>query len=85
MNILPNLSPIVCGAPGLLQPAVTQRHIEAEVAKCVGGVMTLMCGHGERAMTAASILAAAGRPDLAVAVGGPADWAAATGRNLETG
>ncbi len=47
--------------------------------------MTLMCGHGERAMTAASILAAAGRPDLAVAVGGPADWAAATGRNLETG
>jgi hypothetical protein len=36
-------------------------------------------------MTAASILAAAGHPDLAVAVGGPADWAVATGRNLETG
>jgi hypothetical protein len=38
MNVLPNLSPIVPGAPGLLQPAVTQRHIETEVAKCVGGV-----------------------------------------------
>jgi hydroxyacylglutathione hydrolase len=48
------------------------------------GPVTLMCGHGERAMTAASILAAAGREDVAVAVGGPADWAA-TGRDLETG
>jgi hydroxyacylglutathione hydrolase len=49
------------------------------------GPVTLMCGHGERAMTAASILAAAWHHDLAVAVGGPADWAAATGRSLETG
>jgi RNA-directed DNA polymerase len=40
MNVLPNLSPIVRGAPGLLQPAVTQRHIETEVAKCVGGVLS---------------------------------------------
>lgn len=36
-------------------------------------------------MTAASILAAGGREDLAVAAGGPADWAAASGRRLETG
>jgi glyoxylase-like metal-dependent hydrolase (beta-lactamase superfamily II)/rhodanese-related sulfurtransferase len=49
------------------------------------GAVTLMCGHGERAMTAASILAAAGRENLAVAAGGPADWAAATGRSLQTG
>src|SRR5216683_1405844 len=49
------------------------------------GPLTLMCGHGERAMTAASILAAAGREDLAVAVGGPADWAAVSGRSLQTG
>ena len=49
------------------------------------GPVTLMCGHGERAMSAASILAAAGREDLAVAIGGPADWAAATGQRLETG
>ena len=38
MKILPDLSPVACGTPGLLQSAVTQRHIEAEVAKCVGGV-----------------------------------------------
>ena len=33
----------------------------------------LMCGHGERAMSAASILAAAGIENLAVLVGGPDD------------
>jgi hydroxyacylglutathione hydrolase len=49
------------------------------------GPLTVMCGHGERAMTAASLLAAAGHSELTVAVGGPADWAAATGRPLETG
>lgn len=43
------------------------------------------CGHGERAMTAASLLARAGRDDLAVLDGGPADWAKATGRTLEEG
>jgi glyoxylase-like metal-dependent hydrolase (beta-lactamase superfamily II)/rhodanese-related sulfurtransferase len=48
------------------------------------GPVTLMCGHGERAMTAASILAAAGHQELAVAVGGPDDWAA-TGRALQAG
>ena len=40
MKILPDLSPVACGTPGLLQSAVTQRHIEAEVAKCVGGVIS---------------------------------------------
>ena len=49
------------------------------------GPTTVMCGHGERAMTAASLLAASGRKNLTVAVGGPAEWAAATGRSLETG
>jgi hydroxyacylglutathione hydrolase len=49
------------------------------------GPLTLICGHGERAMTAASLLAAAGRGDLTVAVGGPEDWAAATGRPLQAG
>ncbi|MCA1683307.1 MAG: MBL fold metallo-hydrolase [Actinobacteria bacterium] len=44
------------------------------------GPLTVMCGHGERAMSAASILAARGRTDVAVLVGGPADVAAA--RNL---
>jgi hydroxyacylglutathione hydrolase len=49
------------------------------------GPVTLMCGHGERAMTAASILAATGHQDLAVAVGGPDDWATATDRTLQAG
>jgi rhodanese-related sulfurtransferase len=45
----------------------------------------VICGHGERAMTAASLLQRAGRRDLAVLDGGPADWATASGRNLEEG
>jgi rhodanese-related sulfurtransferase len=49
------------------------------------GPMTVMCGHGERAMTAASLVAAAGRTNLLVAVGGPAEWAAVNGRPLERG
>jgi hypothetical protein len=36
-------------------------------------------------MTAASLLQRAGRRDLAVLDGGPDDWAASTGRNLERG
>ncbi|MEP6800119.1 MAG: rhodanese-like domain-containing protein [Lapillicoccus sp.] len=44
-----------------------------------------MCGHGERAMTAASILHRAGRTEVAVLDGGPADWAQAAGRPLESG
>jgi hydroxyacylglutathione hydrolase len=44
-----------------------------------------MCGHGERAMGAASLLARAGRTDLAVLDGGPGEWTDVTGRDLETG
>lgn len=35
------------------------------------GAMLVHCGHGERAMTAASLLARAGHPDVAVFKGGP--------------
>lgn len=49
-----------------------------------GGVV-VMCGHGERAMTAASLLARHGTRHLAVLVGGAEDWAKATGRRLEGG
>lgn len=45
----------------------------------------VMCGHGERAMGAASLLERAGHRDLAVLDGGPQDWADATGRSLDTG
>jgi hydroxyacylglutathione hydrolase len=46
------------------------------------GPVTLMCSHGQRAMTAASLLERAGRRDLRVVVGGPEDWRQATGRAL---
>jgi hydroxyacylglutathione hydrolase len=46
------------------------------------GPVTVMCGHGERAMTAASLLARAGHHDLRVARGGPKDWQRATGQAL---
>ncbi len=46
------------------------------------GPVTVMCGHGERAMTAASLLARAGHKDLRVAHGGPQDWQRATGQAL---
>ena len=46
------------------------------------GPVTVMCGHGERAMTAASLLARAGHHDLRIARGGPQDWRRATGRAL---
>lgn len=45
----------------------------------------VMCGHGERAMSAASLLARAGHGEVAVLDGGPTDWAEATGRTLERG
>jgi len=52
------------------------------VADLPAGPLVVMCGHGERAATAASLLEAAGRTDVAVLAGGPADWAAATGHPL---
>jgi hydroxyacylglutathione hydrolase len=49
------------------------------------GPITVMCGHGERAMTAASLLARRGHAGLRVLLGGAASWHAATGRPLVTG
>ena len=49
------------------------------------GPTVVMCGHGERAMGAASLLERAGHREVAVLDGGPEDWAAATGQPLETG
>jgi hydroxyacylglutathione hydrolase len=46
------------------------------------GPVTVMCAHGERAMTAASLLARAGHKDLRVVHGGPQDWQRATGQAL---
>jgi len=58
-------------------PGVT--HVELgelpRVAEQIDGIEAVMCGHGERAATAASILERAGRPGVTVLVGGPGDWA----------
>jgi hydroxyacylglutathione hydrolase len=62
-------------------------HVELGVlggAAVPGGPLTVMCGHGERAMSGASILMAAGHTELAVLSGGPEDWQVATGLELET-
>jgi rhodanese-related sulfurtransferase len=44
-----------------------------------------MCGHGERAMGAASLLARTGHHHVTVLEGGPEDWADTTASALEAG
>lgn len=61
--------------------------VHIELGKLAGhpipaGPITVMCGHGERAMTGASILQAEGHDEVSVLRGGPADWAEASGRAL---
>ena len=51
-------------------------------APSTAGPVTLMCGHGERAMTAASILTANGQTDVSVFDGGPDTWSEAAGLDL---
>jgi hydroxyacylglutathione hydrolase len=65
-------------------------HVElGDVVDAVGRLpiepTVVMCGHGERAAGAASLLERAGRRDVAVFVGGPEDWARASGSVLRTG
>ncbi|RNM12077.1 MBL fold metallo-hydrolase [Nocardioides pocheonensis] len=59
--------------------------LAATAPKMAPGLVTVMCGHGERAMTAASVLERAGRHKVRVLLGGPADWAASHGVDLESG
>lgn len=49
------------------------------------GSVTVMCGHGGRAMTAASLRATRSGTDVAVLHGGPDTWSTIPGRRLETG
>jgi rhodanese-related sulfurtransferase len=65
------------GARNLELGSLSQR-----VATLPPGPTVVMCGHSERAMGAASVLARAGRHDIVVMDGGPSDWALATGRSL---
>ncbi len=54
-------------------------------AGAIEGPLDVMCGHGERAATAASLLLGRGVTGVRVVVGGPADWARAHARRLDTG
>jgi glyoxylase-like metal-dependent hydrolase (beta-lactamase superfamily II)/rhodanese-related sulfurtransferase len=47
-----------------------------------GRPTVVMCGHGERAMTAATLLQRAGHREVSVLDGGAEDWAKATGHDL---
>ncbi len=65
-------------------------HIElgelASHASDLGTVpVTVMCGHGQRAMTAATVLQRNGIRDVSVLDGGAHDWAKATGGALDPG
>lgn len=64
------------------------RHVELGDLQAAAGALpdaptVVMCGHGERAAGAASLLERTGRRDVAVLTGGPDDWARATGRTLD--
>jgi rhodanese-related sulfurtransferase len=74
-----------CGGhlPGALH--IELGDIAERAAEVPSEPTVVMCGHGERAMGAASLLEAAGHRDLVVLEGGPPDWAQATGGKLETG
>jgi len=70
---VPGARNIELGVLGEFAPALT------------GGPVVTMCGHGERATTAASVLERAGHTSVAILLGGPEDWARATSRPLEAG
>ena len=57
--------------------------LTSQAAAVKGRPVVTMCGHGERAATAASVLERAGHIAVAVLPGGPLDWADAIGRRLE--
>jgi len=56
--------------------------LPGEAAAQPPGPVVVMCGHGERAMTGASLLERAGHTGVQVLEGGPGEWATATGRSL---
>jgi rhodanese-related sulfurtransferase/glyoxylase-like metal-dependent hydrolase (beta-lactamase superfamily II) len=57
--------------------------LTTQAASVQGRPVVTMCGHGERAATAASVLERAGHHGVAVLAGGPPDWSDATGMALE--
>ena len=70
-------------------PRRPSRHIElGDIPNAVDRLAdvptVVMCGHGERAMGAASLLTRHGLTQLSVLDGGPEEWAEANGQRLET-
>jgi glyoxylase-like metal-dependent hydrolase (beta-lactamase superfamily II)/rhodanese-related sulfurtransferase len=73
-------------APGHLPGAVNIElgNLSQSSADLSGYDVVVMCGHGERAATAASVLERAGVSDVTILSGGPQDWAdAGAGRILQ--
>ncbi len=71
--------------PGAVHIELGDIHVRLDELNKSGQTPTvIMCGHGERAMSAASLLARAGFSDLRVLKGGPEDWVKANGQTLET-
>jgi rhodanese-related sulfurtransferase len=68
-------------APGAIH--VELGSLAEQVDELPEGPVVVMCGHGERASTAAGILARAGREEVTVLAGGPGEWAAAQGARME--
>ena len=64
-------------APGHLPGAVNIElgALSQSSADLSGREVVVMCGHGERAASAASVLERAGVTDVAILFGGPQDWA----------
>ena len=58
--------------------------LTGQAARVGAGPVVTMCGHGERAATAASVLERAGHTAVAILPGGPPDWADTTGLALES-
>jgi hydroxyacylglutathione hydrolase len=58
--------------------------LSAGIAQVPAAVSVVMCGHGERAMTAASVLERSGRTGMAVLIGGPDEWADAHSTPLDS-
>jgi hydroxyacylglutathione hydrolase len=69
--------------PGALH--VELGSLEARLDDIPDTPTVVMCGHGERAMGAASVLARAGHSNMRVLEGGPEEWAEANGQRLERG
>jgi hydroxyacylglutathione hydrolase len=80
---VPQASEVADGhLPGALAVELGALARDRQSGELPEGPVTVMCAHGERAMTAASLLERAGHKELRVVHGGPRDWRRATGKAL---